>query len=365
MNSSTDCNNTVIINIIISEWATQSNYLISRMDNSVYRRIDDLKLIIGDINQSQSHLNEKLLAFKRFAGIAGIETTEDGADKILESDWEAVDNEGTIDVMAFRADMIQRGLDSHWADATFKAFDINKDGGINKYEYFLGVLAATKSTQLDSFVDPKWMSFRSKLLFYFFCRLDGRLGRVELERMAHDCHIVIDVDRIAPPAPTDDGNDEKEGSYGDSSSSNTLFPWSCTLKEFINLVLDHKLDVIHALNVCSTRRPHLRTYSQRVTLDSRLITTENTAVTLKTHVSTTMPTMAKAPGLVVVSELAPTYEWPQNLLYDRTTAAHKIATFMLQQTIGLVHLQLSSESIDSPSKFSVKCFTSVLWASCF
>jgi hypothetical protein len=95
------------------------------MDASVYRRIDDLKYIIGDVNESPSLVDEK--------HVVG----EHGPDNILEGDWEKIDKEGTIDVFAFRADMIQRGYDAHWADATFRAFDITHDGGINKYEYFL------------------------------------------------------------------------------------------------------------------------------------------------------------------------------------------------------------------------------------
>jgi hypothetical protein len=303
------------------------------MDASVYRRIDDLKYIIGDVNESPSLVDEKHVAFVRFAGLAGLDVGEHGPDNILEGDWEKIDKEGTIDIFAFRADMIQRGYDAHWADATFRAFDITHDGGINKYEYFLGILISTKSSKLNCFIDEKWITFRCKLLYSFFCRHDGSIGRSELENMAHECHIAIDIDKIIP------------------SDAEPPQLWRCTTREFRDIVMTNDIDVVHALNVCNTRRPHPRTASRRVTLDSRLITTENTAITLKTHVSTTVPSLGRAPGLVVEPDLAPTYDWPQNIIFDRTSVAHKIATFVLQQTIGLVHLQLASESVDVPSKF--------------
>lgn len=298
---------------------------------SVHRRIDYLKLIFGDINQSPTLIDEKHDTFIRFAGLAGLDNPEQGHDNILEGDWGNVDKEGTIDIFAFRADMTQRGYDSYWADAAFTAFDISRDGGINKYEYFLSILIATKSSKLNCFVDEKWIRFRSRLLFCFFCRRDSTISKTELEEMAHECQISIDIDSIIP-ADTD------------------VQHWSCTQNEFINIVVDFDIDVVHALNVCSVRRPRPRIANRRVTLDSRLITTENTAITLKTHLSTTMPSLGKAPGLVVEPDLAPTYDWPQNIIFDRTSVAHKISTFVLQQTIGLVHLQLASESVDVPSK---------------
>ena len=300
-------------------------------EKSVNRRIDDLKLIIGEVNQSPSLVDEKYVAFRRFAGLVGIDDPEEGADSILEGDWQNIDKEGTINIFTFRADMTQRGFDSFWADAAFKAFDITKNGLINKYEYFLGILVATRSHKLDCFVDQKWIIFRSKLLFSFFCRLDGLMTRVELDELSHECRTAIDIDAIL-------------------ASETDSRPWQCTQREFVDLVQDHSIDMVHALNVCSQRRPRPASATKRVTLDSRLITTENTAMTLTTHVSTTMPTLGKAPGLVVEMDLAPTYEWPQSILYDRTCAAHKIATFVLQQTIGLVHLQLSSEGVDVPSE---------------
>ena len=301
------------------------------VEQSVRRRIDDLKQIIGEVNQLPSLLDEKNLAFRRFAGLAGLEVPEEVADNISEGDWKNIDKEGTINIFAFRADMIQRGFDSLWADAAFKAFDITKNGLINKYEYFLGILVATQSHKLDCFVDQKWIIFRSKLLFSFFCRLDGLMTRAELEELSHECRIAIDVNAMLAAEARDP-------------------TWQCTQRQFVDFVQDHSIDVVHALNVCSQRRPRPASATKRVTLDSRLITTENTAMTLTTHVSTTMPTLGKAPGLVVEMDLAPTYEWPQSILYDRTCAAHKIATFVLQQTIGLVHLQLSSERVDAPSE---------------
>lgn len=250
-----------------------------------------------------------------------------------------MDLEGTIDIHAFRADMVQRGFSSRWADAAFNAFDLGKDSRINKYEYFLGVLMTTNSSKLLHFTDQKWTDFRYKMIFFFYCKSDFMtIGYKEMALFLRDINTI------------------------DSKISSDLLDldiisthWMCSRSEFIDILKTSfpKLD-INILNMSQLSRSNLQPLSlKKVTLDSRLITTNNIDISLKTHVSTTVPTCGKAPGLIIHDDLVPEYEWPQTILYTRTDNAYKIATFILQQTIGLVYLQLNQEKMDHPSIYNL------------
>jgi hypothetical protein len=284
---------------------------------------------------------DKIIIYERFSGLAGVpfEANDEISSPSDLADWESMDRDGTIDINAFRADMIQRGYDSNWADATFHAFDLGKDSRINKYEYYLGVLLATQSEKLAQFTDSKWMEFRSKLLFYFYCRSDYEtIGYKEMSRFLRDYNstdskIATDLMKLDIFSPN----------------------WTCSFTEFHEILQqEHETMRLNHLDLCQLNRLSATTLAKkkRVTLDTRLITTSNASIVsmLKTHVSQTVPTCGKAPGLIIDDDLIPQYEWPQSILYSRNDNAHKIATFILQQTIGLVHLQLNQEKIDQPSE---------------
>mmetsp|Transcript_21068 Transcript_21068/g.30430 ORF Transcript_21068/g.30430 Transcript_21068/m.30430 type:complete len:725 (+) Transcript_21068:68-2242(+) len=300
-------------------------------DVTFSRRIENLSSVLDDISSSPVLAKERAAAYRRFAGIAGLEIPEESeTTEAVHETWEDLDNEGTIDVFAFRADMIQRGYDSHWADATFKAFDIKKDGEINKCEYFLGVLMATESDKLAAFNDKKWNDFRCKMLFSFYCNASGVMGAADFARCVKDLtSINRQVEKII-----------NEVGAVDSS-------WMCNRDEFIELVSSGNIDVFSHENISRMHKPPKKP-THRVTLDDRLITTDNCSPNLDTHVSTTIPLEGKAPGLVVHADLLPTYHWPQTILYDRNNAAYKIASFVMQQVIGLVYLQLPAEKMDEP-----------------
>jgi hypothetical protein len=309
--------------------------------------------------------NEKMIIYRRFAGLAGLDYIPPDVmtSPLNLISWDMMDRDGTIDIHTFRADMVQRGFDSHWADAAFHAFDLGKDCRISKYEYYLGILMATQSHKLSQFNDQKWIDFRLKFLFFFYCKADNvSIGYKEMGRFLKDLN-----------------------STDDKISTDLLkldifsMNWSCSFHEFCQLVTSQEfqpflnlksLDISQLNSSPGSSSSSSRHTSggasqtsstsclasanqRRVTLDSRLITTNNTAVvSLKTHVSQTVPTCARAPGLVIDRDLLPQYEWPQSILYTREDNAHKIATFILQQTIGLVQLQLNQEKMDHPSRSS-------------
>jgi hypothetical protein len=206
-----------------------------------------------------------------------------------------------------------------------------------------GILLATQSGKLSQFVDNKWMEFRSKLLFSFYCRSDYQtIGYKEMSRFL--CDLNATESRIAT-----------ELMKFDIFSTN----WTCTFTEFQELLQqEYESMKLNHLEISQLNQRHSNStlaMKKRVTLDTRLITTtSNThsaaASMLKTHVSQTVPICGKAPGLIIDEDLTPQYEWPQSILYTRNDNAHKIATFVLQQAIGLVHLQLSQEKMDQPSE---------------
>lgn len=353
-------------------WSSNSN-----------RRVSDLKLILEDLYSceelgtlplppSSSSLilfplsslcfpfhdygpadDDKVIIYRRFAGLAGVEYIPPDAitSPLNLISWDVMDRDGTIDIHMFRADMVQRGFDSHWADAAFNAFDLGKDSRISKYEYYLGILMATQSQKLSQFHDQKWIDFRLKFLFYFYCKADNAsLGYKEMGRFLKDLN----------------STDEKIASdlvKMEIISRN----WSCSFSEFCQLLTSQQFESLidlKALDISqlnsSSSSSHAAAISslssakpKRVTLDTRLITTNNEAVlSLKTQLSQTVPTCGRAPGLVIDEDLLPQYEWPQSILYTREDNAHKISTFILQQAIGLVQLQLSQEKMDSPSLLS-------------
>jgi hypothetical protein len=292
-----------------------------------------------------------LVIYRRFAGLAGVDYIPPDAltNPLNLISWDIMDRDGTIDIHTFRADMVQRGFDSHWADAAFNAFDLGKDCRISKYEYYLGILMTTQSQKLSQFQDQKWIDFRLKFLFYFYCKADNlSIGYKEMGRFLKDLNstddkIIADLLQM------------------EIISRN----WSCTFAEFSQLLTSQEFETLVNLKTLDLRQLNSSSSShatgarlsslssakpKRVTLDTRLITTNNTAViSLKTQVSQTVPTCGRAPGLVIDEDLLPQYEWPQSILYTRVDNAHKISTFILQQTIGLVQLQLNQEKMDHPS----------------
>ena len=81
--------------------------------------------------------------------------------------------------------MIQRDVDPLWADAAFRAFDADSDGGISLFEF----LQAEVSVRLEEGLSTNetWLMLRRQVLFTVYDRdVRGWLGRKELHDLLED-----------------------------------------------------------------------------------------------------------------------------------------------------------------------------------
>jgi hypothetical protein len=73
-----------------------------------------------------------------------------------------------LTVDAFVLDCKKRGYSIQWADAAFRAADIEHRGGLNKFEYLFAVLSLQPDERFVK--NPRWVDLRRRLMFTYYDR---------------------------------------------------------------------------------------------------------------------------------------------------------------------------------------------------
>jgi hypothetical protein len=73
-----------------------------------------------------------------------------------------------LTVDAFVLDCKKRGYSIQWADAAFRAADIEHRGGLNKFEYLFAVLSLQPDERFVKI--PRWVDLRRRLMFTYYDR---------------------------------------------------------------------------------------------------------------------------------------------------------------------------------------------------
>ena len=80
-----------------------------------------------------------------------------------------------LSLETFVMDMRTRGHSVLWADAAFRAADVEKRGALNKFEYLFAVLSLQKDDRF--YRNQRWIELRRRLLFTIYDR--GAKGSID------------------------------------------------------------------------------------------------------------------------------------------------------------------------------------------
>ena len=117
----------------------------------------------------------------------GIYDRQSDLDNLINKFNEICVNEA-VSLEKFVISLIKQGHDPMWADAAFRAFDLNCDGEVTFYEFILADLSLRVADECSQ--NDFWLALRRRVIFTIYDRsASGKLGRKDLVDLLDDMSI--------------------------------------------------------------------------------------------------------------------------------------------------------------------------------